>query len=57
VGENIAWAGSPSMTNINNMWMNSADHRANILNLAYHQVGIGVATNGSRWMVVEVFSN
>ena len=56
-GENIAWSTNPSMTNINIMFMNSPEHRANILNPAYHRVGIGVATNGSKTMVVEVFSN
>ena len=56
-GENIAWSTNPSMANINTMFMNSPEHRANILNGAYHRVGIGVATNGSKTMVVEVFSN
>jgi uncharacterized protein YkwD len=37
--------------------MNSPDHRANILKGAYHQMGIGVASTGSKVMVVEVFSN
>ena len=56
-GENIAWSTNPSMAEINTMFMNSPDHRANILKAAYHQVGIGVATNGAKTMVVEVFSN
>lgn len=56
-GENIAWSTNPSMAAINTMFMNSPDHRANILNGAYHQVGIGVAGNGAKTMVVEVFSN
>jgi uncharacterized protein YkwD len=56
-GENIAWSTDPSMGAINTMFMNSADHRANILNAAYHRIGIGVASNGAKIMVVEVFSN
>jgi uncharacterized protein YkwD len=56
-GENIAWSTNPSMAEINTMFMNSPDHRANILKAAYRQVGIGVASNGAKTMVVEVFSN
>jgi len=56
-GENIAWSTNPSMAQINIMFMNSPEHRANILNGAYHRVGIGVASNGSKTMVVEVFTN
>jgi uncharacterized protein YkwD len=39
------------------MFMNSPDHRANILKAAYRRIGIGVASNGAKTMVVEVFSN
>jgi uncharacterized protein YkwD len=56
-GENIAWSTDPSMAGINTMFMNSPDHRANILKLAYHRLGIGVASNGAKVIVVEVFSN
>ncbi len=56
-GENIAWSTNPSLTEINTMFMASPEHRANILNGAYHQLGIGVASNGAKIMVVEVFSN
>jgi uncharacterized protein YkwD len=56
-GENIAWSTDPSMAAINTMFMNSPDHRANILKAAYHRVGLGVASNGAKIMVVEVFSN
>jgi uncharacterized protein YkwD len=55
--ENIAWSTNPSMAAINTMFMNSSGHRANILGAAYHRVGIGVASNGAKVMVVEVFSN
>ena len=56
-GENIAWSTNPSMAGINTMFMNSPEHRANILKAAYHRVGLGVASNGAKTMVVEVFSN
>jgi uncharacterized protein YkwD len=56
-GENIAWSTNPSMAGINTMFMNSPEHRANILNPAYHHLGIGVASNGAKTIVVEVFSN
>jgi uncharacterized protein YkwD len=56
-GENIAWSTNPSMAAINTMFMNSPDHRANILNGGYHRMGVGVAGNGAKTMVVEVFSN
>ena len=56
-GENIAWSTNPSMAGINTMFMNSPEHRANILKAAYHRVGVGVASNGVKTMVVEVFSN
>ncbi|MDQ6712322.1 MAG: CAP domain-containing protein [Candidatus Dormibacteraeota bacterium] len=56
-GENIAWSTNPSMGAINTMFMNSPEHRANILKAPYHRVGLGVASNGAKIMVVEVFSN
>src|SRR5205823_6808069 len=39
-GENIAWSTNPSMAAINTMFMNSPEHRANILKAAYHRVGL-----------------
>ena len=45
------------MAGINTMFMNSPEHRANILNGGYHRLGVGVASNGAKTMVVEVFSN
>jgi uncharacterized protein YkwD len=56
-GENIAWSTDPSMAAINTMFMNSPEHRANILNPAYGRAGVGVASNGAKVIVVEVFSN
>jgi uncharacterized protein YkwD len=56
-GENIAWSTDSSMAGINTLFMNSPEHRDNILKPAYGQLGVGVASDGSKVMVVEVFSN
>jgi uncharacterized protein YkwD len=45
VGENLAW-GSRSFSRprvIMKLWMNSAGHRANILNASFREIGIGLA--------------
>jgi uncharacterized protein YkwD len=44
--ENIA-AGQPTPASVVTAWMNSAGHRANILNCDYREIGIGYATGGS----------
>jgi len=45
-GENIAWgSGSGSVTDsVFRWWMNSRDHRSNILDKRFRQVGIGART-------------
>jgi len=50
VGENIAWGthGLATPAAIVNAWMHSADHRANILQGAYRQSGIGVSPSAPR---------
>jgi len=42
-GENIAY-GQPTPTSVMTGWMNSAGHKANILNKNYTEIGVGVAT-------------
>lgn len=44
--ENIA-AGQRSPASVMGSWMNSAGHRANILNCGLKELGVGVATGGS----------
>ena len=39
-GENIAW-GQKSPEHVMNAWMNSAGHRANILNKNFNHIGVG----------------
>lgn len=45
LGENIAYGadGAASPRAIVRAWMHSAEHRANILNPRFHQIGIGIA--------------
>ncbi len=43
-GENLAY-GFPDATDTVTGWMNSPEHRANILNAAYQNVGFGVASS------------
>jgi uncharacterized protein YkwD len=60
-GENIIWESGQAAASIaahfNTWWMNSPEHRANILNTHYGHLGIGVATSGSRVYMVEDFTN
>lgn len=47
-GENIA-EGQQTPQEVVNAWMNSPEHRANILNPHYTQIGVGYAANGNIW--------
>jgi uncharacterized protein YkwD len=47
VGENIAF-GQKDPASVMAAWMNSAGHRANILNCNYRNLGVGLAYNPSR---------
>jgi uncharacterized protein YkwD len=48
-GENIA--GNSSVAGAHTALMNSAGHRANILNKAYNYVGIGIVSGGQYGMM------
>jgi uncharacterized protein YkwD len=54
LGENVGVGGD--VTGLHQALMNSAPHRANILDRNYTQVGIGVAYGHGRTWVVQVFS-
>lgn len=55
-GENIA--GGPTADIMVNNWMNSSGHRANILNPAFHKIGIGVTQNsGYGLLATQNFTN
>jgi uncharacterized protein YkwD len=60
-GENIIWeSGQPSAnlaSYFNTWWMNSPEHKANILSSHYGHIGVGVFTSGSRVYMVEDFTN
>ncbi|NCB73749.1 MAG: hypothetical protein EOM51_03265 [Clostridia bacterium] len=47
-GENIAM-GYATPQAVMNAWMNSAGHRANILNASFTQIGIGYVADGNYW--------
>lgn len=56
-GENIATLGDTTdpAGDAHRGFMNSAPHRANILQPAYTSVGVGVATNGDQYWVTQIF--
>lgn len=47
-GENIAY-GQPTPQQVVDSWMGSSGHRANILNPAYTQIGVGYVPSGHYW--------
>lgn len=50
VGENIAW-GQRSPAEVMTSWLNSAGHRANILDSRYRNIGVGcvIDAGGAYW--------
>ncbi|MFI6233215.1 CAP domain-containing protein [Micromonospora sp. NPDC050784] len=51
-GENVAW-NQQNPAAVMDAWMNSSGHRANILNCAFTQIGVGIASsNGPYWTQV-----
>jgi uncharacterized protein YkwD len=54
LGENIAW-GWRTPADVMNAWMNSAPHKANILNCAARSIGVGMAksANGTAYWTQE----
>jgi uncharacterized protein YkwD len=52
IGENVGYG--PSVSAINTAFMNSAPHRANILDASYNYVGVGVViANGVYWVTED----
>ena len=56
MGENIA-AGHPTPQDVEEGWMNSPGHRANILTEEFTHVGIGCFCNNGVWYWVQLFSD
>ena len=55
VGENIAQGQAPAARR-HEMWMNSPAHRANILNPAFTETGVGIARVPEGNVVVQLFA-
>ena len=53
LGENLAMAGS--IDEAHQLFVNSSSHRRTLVSSRYNQVGVGVATRGGRYYVVQVF--
>jgi Cysteine-rich secretory protein family len=60
-GENIFWSGGPpfddALTSADTWWMNSPEHRDNILGPHFRQVGIGTAIDGGKMYISAVFTD
>jgi len=60
-GENIFWSGGPpfddGVSDAEVWWMNSAEHRDNILGAHFRQVGFGTAIDGGKMYLSAVFTD
>ena len=54
IAENVAEG--PSIPGLHTQWMNSAPHRANLLDRELNSIGISVVQNGNTFFAVEDFS-
>ncbi len=55
-GENVAYGYPNGRSLVNDGWMNSDGHRANILNRSFRLIGIGARKgHDGRWYVSQVF--
>jgi uncharacterized protein YkwD len=54
--ENVA-SGNVSGAQVVKMWVNSPEHRANLLGKHYKHVAIGAVKSGGQWYVVQDFSS
>lgn len=57
-GENVLWNGSGTAGDAMQMWLGSADHRANLHEASYRTTGVGVGYDRylRRYYVVQVFA-
>ena len=55
VGENIAY-GYPTPEAVEDTWMNSPGHRANILNSGYTHIGVGAYNDNGTLYWTQVFA-
>jgi uncharacterized protein YkwD len=60
-GENIFWSGGPpfddAISSADVWWMNSPEHRDNILGSHFRQVGIGTAIDAGKMYISAVFTD
>ncbi len=56
LGENIATATTANAEYVVNMWLNSTNHRANILSSTYDSIGIGVYYSDGVYYFVQIFA-
>ncbi|HVS07616.1 MAG TPA: CAP domain-containing protein [Candidatus Dormibacteraeota bacterium] len=60
-GENIFWSGGPpfddAISSADVWWMNSPEHRDNILGAHFRQVGIGTAIDSGKMYISAVFTD
>jgi hypothetical protein len=60
-GEDIFWAGGPpfddAVASAEAWWMNSPEHRDNILGPHFRQMGIGTAIDGGKMYISAVFTD
>jgi uncharacterized protein YkwD len=60
-GENIYWAGGPpfddAVSSAEVWWMNSSEHRDNILGSHFRKVGIGTAIDGGKMYISAIFTD
>jgi uncharacterized protein YkwD len=60
-GEIIYWAGGPpfddALSDAEAWWMNSPEHRVNILGAHFRQVGFGTAIDGGKMYIAVVFTD
>jgi uncharacterized protein YkwD len=57
-GENVAYGYRSGVSVVNDGWMNSDGHRANILNPSFTLIGIGARLgHDGRWYVSQVFGH
>jgi uncharacterized protein YkwD len=54
-GENIAWNTTDPVA-LSTQWENSPGHRANMVNPAFTDIGVGVVQHGGRYYGVQVFA-
>ncbi|HKV29816.1 MAG TPA: CAP domain-containing protein [Candidatus Dormibacteraeota bacterium] len=60
-GENIFWSGGPpfdgAISSADVWWMNSPEHKDNILGAHFRQVGIGTAIDGGKMYISAIFTD